>query len=304
MGKLNLNSNVDIPKINGPLNLDEFGTITIPLWMRTRLDLKQNELLLCAIIFSFSQDGSSEFYGSRKYLSDVLGCSIDTIDRTLKKLMDKDIINKRVEDINGVKFPRYSFNFNCITKTAENNIPLKSGTGTRNSGSQALNSGTIYINNINNNNNNINNIVPENQVPHPENEKTSKEVFNQLKSKKGTKYSTKNVIDELFSHYEELYNCKYPESNFSKLTVQIQKLQEDYGCTLNELSTKIIEWMDYWKSSDWQQEDGNFILPTAVWVRNKLDSKVPKNGNSKKTTYDIQQSNSTYKSNNRRMGEM
>lgn len=301
MGKLNLNSNVDIPKINGPLNLDEFGTITIPLWMRTRLDLKQNELLLCAIIFSFSQDGSSEFYGSRKYLSDVLGCSLNTVDNLLKKLTEKDIITKRVEDINGVKFPRYSFNFNCITKTDENNIPQNLCNPPQNLGVQTQNSGTIYINNINNNNNNINNIVPKICGGSENIEKSSKEVFNQLKSKKGTKYSTKNVIDELFSHYEELYNCKYPESNFSKLTVQIQKLQEDYGCTLNELSTKIIEWMDYWKSSDWQQEDGNFILPTAVWVRNKLDSKVPKNGNSKKVTYDVPNSKPIHKTNNRRI---
>ena len=293
MAKLNIHDDINILKSDRPLNLPEFGMITIPLWMRTKLDLKQNELLLCGLIFSFSQDGSSEFYGSRQYLCDVLGCSINTIDNLLKKLVEKGIINKRVENINGVKFPRYSFNFDCLLENVENSIPQNLGLDTQNVT-------TIYSNNINNNI--YNNIVPKNCGGVSNNDKSSKALFNELKSKTNSKYTTKNVIDEMFSHYEKLYNCKYPESNFSKLTLQIQKLQKDYDCTLNELSTKIIAWMDFWKSSDWQREEGNFVLPSAVWIRNKLDGKISKNGNTKNTPpayYEGQKVN-TYDSNNNR----
>lgn len=294
MAKLNIHDDIDISKVDRPLNLPEFGMITIPLWMRTKLDLKQNELLLCGIIFSFSQDGASEFYGSRQYLCDVLGCTDTTIDNLLKKLVTKGIINKRVENINGVKFPRYSFNFDCLLENVEISTH-------QNLVGQHQNSGTIYsYNNINNINNNI---VTKNWGGLQNNEKSSKAIFSELKSKTNSKYSTKNVIDEMFSHYEEVYNCKYPESNFSKLTLQIQKLQKDYDCTLNELSAKIIAWIDFWKSSDWQREEGNFVLPSAVWIRNKLDSKISKNGNTKNTPpayYEGQEVNTYDSTNNRR----
>ena len=42
-------------------------------WMRTRLGLKGNELVIYAVIYGFSQDGSSWFSGSAGYLADWAG---------------------------------------------------------------------------------------------------------------------------------------------------------------------------------------------------------------------------------------
>lgn len=273
-------------------------------WMINKLDINNKELLVFALIHSFTQVDDTWFTGSINYIAECTKSSRSTTMNALSSLLEKQLIIREEVEVDFANYKYYKYRINrdkldeILYRGIENNTP---GVEITPVSVESTPNKYILSNNINNNNNNINNIVPKICGGSENIEKSSKEVFNQLKSKKGTKYSTKNVIDELFSHYEELYNCKYPESNFSKLTVQIQKLQEDYGCTLNELSTKIIEWMDYWKSSDWQQEDGNFILPTAVWVRNKLDSKVPKNGNSKKVTYDVPNSKPIHKTNNRRI---
>lgn len=286
MAKLNINDDINIPKVDRPLKINEYNNIVIHGWMRTILDLKSSELLVYAIIYGFSQDGESEFYGSRQYLADCVGCSVKTIERVLNNLVDTQLINKRVVTKNNVNFPHYSVNYETLFNLRQNDVYPRQ------------NDVQYTLNNIYNINNNI---VRQNDVGGTT--KCSKAIFNELKSKTNSKYSTKNVIDEMFSHYEEVYNCKYPESNFSKLTLQIQKLQKDYDCTLNELSAKIIAWIDFWKSSDWQREEGNFVLPSAVWIRNKLDGKISKNGNTKNTPpayYEGQEVNTYDSTNNRR----
>lgn len=287
MAKLNIHDDIDIPKVDKPLKINEYNNIMIHGWMRTILDLKSSELVVYAIIYGFSQDGESEFFGSRQYLADWVGCSVKTIERVLNNLVDTQLINKRVVTKNNVNYPHYSVNFETLFTLRQNDVVVRQ------------NDVQLLLNNNKYNIYNNNDIVRQNDVGGTT--KCSKAIFNELKSKTNSKYSTKNVIDDMFSHYEKLYTCKYPESNFSKLTSQIQKLQKDYNCTLNELSTKIIAWMDFWKSSDWQQEEGNFVLPSALWIRNKLDAKVGKDD--KKSTppayYEGQKVN-TYDSNNNR----
>jgi uncharacterized phage protein (TIGR02220 family) len=68
--------------------------IAIQGWMRTKLNLKGNELLIYALIYGFSQDGESRFKGSRKYIADWCGCSLDTVDRSLRSLVDKGLLAK------------------------------------------------------------------------------------------------------------------------------------------------------------------------------------------------------------------
>jgi uncharacterized phage protein (TIGR02220 family) len=62
--------------------------------MRTQLNLKGNALLIYALIYGFSQDGRSRFTGSRKYIADWCGCSLDTVDRSLGSLIDKGLLAK------------------------------------------------------------------------------------------------------------------------------------------------------------------------------------------------------------------
>lgn len=68
--------------------------IAIQGWMRTQLNLKGNELLIYALIYGFSQDGESRFKGSRKYIADWCGCSLNTVDRSLGSLVNKGYLAK------------------------------------------------------------------------------------------------------------------------------------------------------------------------------------------------------------------
>jgi len=68
--------------------------IAIQGWMRTKLNLKGNELLIYALIYGFSQDGESRFKGSRKYIADWCGCSLNTVDRALGSLVAKGLLAK------------------------------------------------------------------------------------------------------------------------------------------------------------------------------------------------------------------
>ena len=68
--------------------------IAIQGWMRNQLNLKGNELLIYALIYGFSQDENSRFKGSRKYIADWCGCSLNTVDRSLSSLVNKGLLAK------------------------------------------------------------------------------------------------------------------------------------------------------------------------------------------------------------------
>lgn len=69
---------------------------TVLGWMLNVLDLKSNELVVFAIIYSFSQDGESEFTGSLTYLQSFANIkSQQTVINVLKNLIDRNLIVKR-----------------------------------------------------------------------------------------------------------------------------------------------------------------------------------------------------------------
>ena len=74
--------------------INDTNFVTIQGWMRTKLNLKGNELLAYAVIYGFSQTDGAKFTGSRKYLAEWCGCSMATIDRTLNSLVDKGLISR------------------------------------------------------------------------------------------------------------------------------------------------------------------------------------------------------------------
>lgn len=90
--------------------MDNENYIFITGWMVKELNLKGSELLVYALIYGFSQDGESKFYGSRKYIAEWFNCSLPTIDKALNCLLKKDLIIKDEEIMNGVKFNRYRAN--------------------------------------------------------------------------------------------------------------------------------------------------------------------------------------------------
>ncbi len=63
-------------------------------WMRNRLHLKGNDLIVYAVINSFSQDGKSEYKGSNSYLADFTGAGERTISRILADLEKRKLIEK------------------------------------------------------------------------------------------------------------------------------------------------------------------------------------------------------------------
>lgn len=100
--------------------------IVILAWMND-LGLSLVEKFVYAIIYGFSQDGDSEFSGSRQYLADWCGCSsLRTIDAALTTLVERKLITKRVKVVNNVRFCSYVADCTGRAKIAQGvvqNIP-------------------------------------------------------------------------------------------------------------------------------------------------------------------------------------
>ena len=80
---------------------------TVQGWMREDLGLKDKELTVYAIIYGFSQDGSSEYSGSARYLAEWIGCSRRTIVDVLASLVEKGYLSKKSFVQNGLTFCNY-----------------------------------------------------------------------------------------------------------------------------------------------------------------------------------------------------
>lgn len=76
------------------LKINSENYISIQGWMRTELNLSGNDLLVYAVIYSFSQDGESYFNGSLQYLADWCGATKQGVIKNIKNLTDKGLIGK------------------------------------------------------------------------------------------------------------------------------------------------------------------------------------------------------------------
>ena len=133
--------------------------IVIQDWMISDLQLKGNELLTYALIYGFSQDGESEFKGSLKYISEFLGVSKSTAQRNLENLVNRGVIEKRVEEISGVKFNRY------IAHEKADTPIVKMGTGCSQNDHGGIVKMTTNNTNIYNTNNNTSNNTKDKGAP-------------------------------------------------------------------------------------------------------------------------------------------
>lgn len=79
----------------GKYEVSSDNYITIKAFMVNELHLSGNELIVYAVIYGFSQDGSSWFTGSRKYLAAWCQTSEKSVTHNLKKLLDAGLIEKR-----------------------------------------------------------------------------------------------------------------------------------------------------------------------------------------------------------------
>ena len=68
--------------------------IVVQGWMINELGLMGNKLMVYALIYGFSQDGNSEFKGSKNYIANSLQISERTVINVLMKLWENDMIFK------------------------------------------------------------------------------------------------------------------------------------------------------------------------------------------------------------------
>ena len=82
--------------------------ITIQGWMITELGLKNSELMIYALIYSFSQDGRSAFTGSISYLMEwTQAKSKQTVHTCLNSLLERGLITKIDVTVGGTKAVGY-----------------------------------------------------------------------------------------------------------------------------------------------------------------------------------------------------
>lgn len=85
-------------KMKKPIIKDE-NYFTIFGWMINKLHLKGNELSVYAIIYGFTQDGETEFKGSREYIMSFTGIeSKKTVSQVLNSLESKGYIEKILDN--------------------------------------------------------------------------------------------------------------------------------------------------------------------------------------------------------------
>lgn len=83
-------------------------------WMLNRLNLKGVSLMVFSIIYGFSQDNESYFTGSLQYLSDFTNATKPTVIKAIKELVEKGLIIKYENEMNGVKFNKYRANLPVV----------------------------------------------------------------------------------------------------------------------------------------------------------------------------------------------
>ena len=84
------------------------GYVVVQPWMIQDYNLKSNELLVYALIWGFSQDEQSCFYGSVSYIMDYFSLSKNTVLSALGVLEEKGLLRKWSEPVNGRPTNRYA----------------------------------------------------------------------------------------------------------------------------------------------------------------------------------------------------
>lgn len=81
--------------------------VVLQKWMATELGLNGNDLIIYAVIYSFTQGEGGEFTGSLRYLAEWINIERKNVTRYLKKLVDRGLLIKEDIYLNGVKYCKY-----------------------------------------------------------------------------------------------------------------------------------------------------------------------------------------------------
>ena len=197
--------------------MKESNYITIPGFLRTRLDLKGSELIITALVYGYSQDGNSWFMGKTEYIAEWAGITDKNVLRSLKSLTEKGILEKKEILVNNkAKRCYYRFNFECAELQNSTVAGYQNGTVAelQNSTVAGYQNGTVN-NNINNNIDN-NNIKPENEFSglFPENEKSE----NPQKLRGTTEPRKCLFANSRFAKFEDFEKC-FDKPEFEQIDI-------------------------------------------------------------------------------------
>ena len=213
--------------------------IVIQSFMVSELGLKGNELLIYAIIFGFSQTTGQAFHGSLTYLESWTNSTRHTVISSLKSLVEKGLIEKEEQTINGVKY--CSYRAKNSTDEAQEVVQKFHG------GSAKIAPNNILYNIVDN-------IVDNNIVENAE------------------KHDTK-TITEIVEYLNEKAHTKY-RSN-SKTTMRHINARLKEGYTLSDFKQVIDNRCATWLGTDMEQ----YLRPETLFgskFENYLNARAPK----------------------------
>lgn len=72
--------------------------------------LSGNELLCYSLIYGFTQDGETEFFGSLTYIASALNITRQNAKKVIERLIDRGLVTKKDIYFSGVKFCHYMAN--------------------------------------------------------------------------------------------------------------------------------------------------------------------------------------------------
>lgn len=177
--------------------------ITIQGWMINELKLKSNDLIIYSIVYGFSQDGESDFRGSLDYLINSTNTSKPTVLKSLKFLVEKQLITKEKVSMGKQHCCIYKSDLNKVK-----NLYLQSKE-TLPDGSQETLPNTITTNTINN----------------KERETKFLDLFNKTKTDFGLKSSVKVLSKTDKSNLSQLTGYKVTD-----FIIAIQQMLKNDWC--------------------------------------------------------------------------
>ncbi len=95
------------------MNKNKRKTIILENFMVEKLKLTGNDLILYALIYSFSKDGIGEFFASKEYVANRLGISISSVYKIMGSLLSRRLIIRNGSSENR-KLPSYRVNLSVI----------------------------------------------------------------------------------------------------------------------------------------------------------------------------------------------
>ncbi len=228
-------------------------------WMINKLGLKGVALNVFAIIYGFTQDGETEFNGSRQYLCDFTGATKPTIDKALNELVEKKFIIKTSNKINNITFNKFKVDLYIVknyttgkeTLLGGKEILLGSSKETLLGGKETLSNNININNNLDNNKNNIYIDIfdtwnAQNIIKHKELNQEIEKVIDKLLN-----VYTKEDIKRSIEHYGIIYNDKDYYFNYKWSLLEFLKQKNAMPDFLDNGS----KWLNYQSKNKYNKID-------------------------------------------------